>query len=79
MTASADDLAVVERLTQTSGEAGPRAGASDWYNYHHNNPTRALELFKTALDRNAGPKAAEGYAMTLRALNRLVRGRSLRL
>ena len=42
-----------------------------WYNYHHGNPARALELFKTALDRNAGPKAAEGYAMSLRALNRL--------
>jgi tetratricopeptide (TPR) repeat protein len=70
MTASADDLAVVERLIQTSGEAGPVL-ILGWYNYHHNNPTRALELFKTALDRNAGPKAAEGYAMTLRALNRL--------
>ena len=70
MTATADDLAVVERLIQTSGEAGPVL-ILGWYNYHHNNPTRALELFKTALDRNAGPKAAEGYAMTLRALNRL--------
>ncbi|MDF2688943.1 MAG: hypothetical protein K0Q80_1908, partial [Microvirga sp.] len=31
-----------------------------------------LELFKTALDRKGGPKAAEGYAMSLRALERLV-------
>ena len=70
MTASAEDLAVVERLIQNTGEAGPVL-ILGWYNYHHSNPARALELFKTALDRNAGPKAAEGYAMTLRALNRL--------
>jgi tetratricopeptide (TPR) repeat protein len=71
VSASAEDLAVVERLAQNSDEAG-HVLLLGWYNYHHGNPTRALELFKTALDRNGGPKAAEGYAMSLRQLNRLV-------
>ncbi|WP_134499411.1 tetratricopeptide repeat protein [Microvirga pakistanensis] len=70
MTASAEDLATVERLTRNSDEPGPVLVLA-WYNYHHGNPARALELFKTALDRNGGNKAAEGYAMSLRALERL--------
>jgi tetratricopeptide (TPR) repeat protein len=70
VTASAEDLAVVERLIQNTNEAGPVL-VLGWYNFHHGNPARALELFKTALDRNGGTKAAEGYAMSLRALNRL--------
>ncbi|WP_262270361.1 tetratricopeptide repeat protein [Microvirga yunnanensis] len=70
MTASAEDLAVVERLIQNSSDAGPVL-ILGWYNYHHGNPARALELFKTALGRNGGTKAAEGYAMTLRALERI--------
>jgi len=70
MTASAEDLAVVERLIRNSDEPGPVLVLA-WYNYHHGNPARALELFKTALDRNGGNKAAEGYAMSLRALERL--------
>ncbi|MBB4038532.1 tetratricopeptide (TPR) repeat protein [Microvirga flocculans] len=69
--AAPEDLAVVERLIQKSDEAGPVL-ILGWYNFHHGNPSRALELFKTALDRNGGTKAAEGYAMSLRALNRLV-------
>ncbi|HZH10758.1 MAG TPA: tetratricopeptide repeat protein [Microvirga sp.] len=70
MTASAEDLAVVERLVRNSNEPGPVL-VLGWYNFHHGNPARALELFKTALDRNGGNKAAEGYAMSLRALERL--------
>ncbi|WP_243369535.1 tetratricopeptide repeat protein [Microvirga solisilvae] len=70
MTASAEDLAVVERLMRNSNDAGPVL-VLGWYNFHHGNPARALELFKTALDRNGGNKAAEGYAMSLRALERL--------
>jgi len=70
MTASAEDLAAVERLIRNTNEAGPVLTLG-WYNYHHGNPARALELFKTALDRNGGAKAAEGYAMSLRALERL--------
>ncbi|MBD2748484.1 tetratricopeptide repeat protein [Microvirga sp. BT688] len=70
MTASAEDLAAVERLIRNTNEAGPVL-ILGWYNYHHGNPARALELFKTALDRNGGAKAAEGYAMSLRALERL--------
>jgi cellulose synthase operon protein C len=70
VTASAEDLAALERLIQNTNEAGPVL-ILGWYNYHHGNPARALELFKTALDRNGGAKAAEGYAMSLRALERL--------
>lgn len=70
MTASAEDLAAVERLIRNTNEAGPVL-ILGWYNYHHGNPARALELFKTALDRNGAAKAAEGYAMSLRALERL--------
>jgi len=70
LTASAEDLAAVERLVRNTSEAGPVL-ILGWYNYHHGNPARALELFKTALDRNGGTKAAEGYAMSLRALERL--------
>lgn len=70
LTASAEDLAVVERMIQNTNEAGPVL-ILGWYNYHHGNPARALELFKIALDRNGGTKAAEGYAMALRALERL--------
>jgi cellulose synthase operon protein C len=70
MTASADDLAVVERLVRNSNEPGP-VMILGWYNYHHGNPARALEMFKVALDRNGGNKAAEGYTMSLRALERL--------
>jgi tetratricopeptide (TPR) repeat protein len=68
--ASAEDLAAVERLVRNTNEAGPVL-ILGWYNYHHGNPARALELFKTALDRNGAAKAAEGYAMSLRALERL--------
>ncbi len=70
-TATPEDLAAVERLARSSDEAGPVL-VLGWYNYHHDNPARALDLFKTALDRKGGPKAAEGYAMSLRALERLV-------
>ena len=70
-TATPEDLAAVERLARSSDEAGPVLVLGR-YNYHHDNPARALELFKTALDRKGGPKAAEGYAMSLRALERLV-------
>ncbi len=70
VTASAEDLAAVERLIRNTNEPGPVL-ILGWYNYHHGNPARALELFKTALDRNGAAKAAEGYAMSLRALERL--------
>lgn len=70
LTASAEDLAAVERLIRNTSEAGPVLTLG-WYSYHHGNPARALELFKTALDRDGGVKAAEGYAMSLRALERL--------
>lgn len=70
LTASAEDLAAVERLIRNTNDVGPVL-ILGWYNYHHGNPARALELFKTALDRDGGTKAAEGYAISLRALERL--------
>ncbi len=69
-TATAEDLATVEGMIRKSDEPGPVLVLA-WYNYHHGNPARGLELFKIALDRNGGNKAAEGYAMSLRALERI--------
>lgn len=71
LTASAEDLAVVERLAEGETEPG-NAILLGYYNYHHKNPEKALNWFKTALDRGGGEKAAEGYALALRDLNRLV-------
>jgi len=69
-TATAEDLAVVARLAENPNDTG-NALLLGWYHYHHASPERALEWFKRALDRNAGPKAAEGYALTLQSLKRL--------
>lgn len=69
LTASAEDLALVERLAENESEPG-NALLLGYYSYHHKNTEKALEWFKTALDRNGGPKAAEGYALSLRDLNR---------
>jgi len=69
-TASAEDLAAVARLAENPADSGNPL-LLGWYDYHHRNPEKALDWFRTALDRNAGPKAAEGYALSLRALNRL--------
>ncbi|MCB8819641.1 hypothetical protein [Microvirga rosea] len=71
ITVPPDDLAVVERLAEGESEPG-NALLLGYYNYHHKSPEKALNWFKTALDRNGGPKAAEGYALTLRDLNRFV-------
>ncbi|WP_112662257.1 hypothetical protein [Microvirga flavescens] len=68
---STDDLAVVERLAE--GESAPgNALLLGWYNYHHEQPEKARDWFKTALDRNGGAKAAEGLALSLRALNQFI-------
>lgn len=71
LAASADDLVVVERLA--ADETGPgNAILLGYYSYHHKSPEKALSWFRTALDRDGGPKAAEGYVRALQALNRLV-------
>lgn len=70
LTASAEDLGVVERLAEGETEPG-NALLLGYYNYHHKNPEKALGWFKTALDRGGAEKAAEGYALSLRDLNRL--------
>lgn len=76
LTASGEDLGVVERLARAGEEPG-NALLLGWYNYHHDNPAKALEWFKTAMDRNGGAKAAEGYALSLQALDRLVEAEAL--
>jgi len=71
VTAAPEDLAVVERLAENPADSG-NALVLGYYNYHRKNSEKALEWFKLALDRGADPKAAEGYALSLRALNRFV-------
>ncbi|MGO4706241.1 tetratricopeptide repeat protein [Microvirga sp. 2MCAF38] len=69
--AAPEDLAVVERLAE--GESAPgNALLLGWYNYHHAQPEKARDWFKIALDRDGGAKAAEGLALSLRALNQFV-------
>lgn len=68
-TATADDLATVERLARAGSEAGD-ALLLGWYLYHHGEAAKALDWFKLALDRGGGAKAAEGYVLTLGALKR---------
>ena len=69
--AAPDDLATVERLAERANDPGD-ALLLGWYFYHHKESDKALKWFKTALDRNGGAKAAEGYALSLRALERFV-------
>jgi tetratricopeptide (TPR) repeat protein len=63
-TVPADDIATMERLAK-AGVTPDDALLLGWYLYRHNEPARALDWFKTALDRNGGAKAAEGYVLTL--------------
>lgn len=70
-TATADDLAIVERLAEKDDGPG-NALLLGWYNYHHAQPQKAQTWFKLALGRNGGAKAAEGMALTLRALDKFV-------
>lgn len=69
--AASDDLAAVERSAKKASDPGD-ALLLGWYNYHHKESEKALRWFKTALERNGGAKAAEGYALSLRALERFV-------
>jgi tetratricopeptide (TPR) repeat protein len=71
ITAAPEDLAIVERLAENPADSG-NALVLGYYNYHRKNSEKALEWFKLALDRGAGSKAAEGYALSLRDLNRFV-------
>ena len=67
--ASADDLGLVEQAAK--GETTPDdALLLGWYYYRHSDPTKALDLFKTARERGDSAKAAEGYVLTLDALGR---------
>lgn len=59
-----DDIATMERLAK-AGTTPDDALLLGWYLYRHNEPARALDWFKIALDRNGGAKAAEGYVLTL--------------
>lgn len=64
LTVPADDIATMERLAR-AGTTPDDALLLGWYLYRHNEPARALDWFKIALDRNGGAKAAEGYVLTL--------------
>lgn len=63
-TVPADDIATMERLAK-AGTTADDPLLLGWYLYRHGEPARALDWFKTALDRNGGAKAAEGYVLTL--------------
>jgi tetratricopeptide (TPR) repeat protein len=67
--ASSDDLGIVEQAA--NAETTPDdALLLGWYYYRHNDPTKALDWFKTARERGDSAKAAEGYVLTLDALGR---------
>lgn len=66
ITVPAADIATMERLAKASTTPDD-ALLLGWYLYRHNEPGRALDWFKIALDRNGGAKAAEGYVLTLMA------------
>jgi tetratricopeptide (TPR) repeat protein len=74
--ASADDLAAVERLAQNEDATGASL-VLGWYYYHHGDPEKARQWFATAYSRQPDPKAAEGLALSLRALNRFLEAENL--
>ena len=69
--AAPEDLSTVERMAEREETPGD-ALLLGWYYYHHKESEKALRWFKTSLDRNGGANAAEGYALSLRALERFV-------
>ncbi len=74
--ASADDLAVAERLALASAEPA-NALMLGWYHYRHADFTKAVPWFKAALERNGGPKAAEGHVLSLHALKRFLEAEAI--
>jgi tetratricopeptide (TPR) repeat protein len=70
LTASPEDLARVEALANENTLPGDPL-VLGWYYYRHDDAAKALPWFKLSSDRQASPKAAEGYTLTLNALGRL--------
>lgn len=71
LTAAPDDLTRVEALANGNTLSGDPL-VLGWYYYRHADPQRALGWFKMSSDREASAKAAEGYTLTLNALDRLI-------
>jgi tetratricopeptide (TPR) repeat protein len=69
MTVPAAELAEIEKLARDGKEADD-ALLLGWYLYRHQQPDKAADLFKSALDRGGGAKAAEGYVLALGASGR---------
>ncbi len=69
--ASAEDLAVVGRIA-TASTAPDNALQLAWYHYSHGESAKALPWFQMALNKNGGPKAAEGQVLSLHALRRFL-------
>lgn len=65
--ASAADLTRMEQIVSTTPVTADDAMLLAFYLYHHGNPARAAQLFRTALDNNGGAKAAEGYVLAMSA------------
>ena len=63
------DLAIVERFAR-EGNSPDDALVVGYYYYSHGDPTRSLDWFRRAMERDGGARAAEGYALALIALKR---------
>jgi hypothetical protein len=73
LSATPEDLARIEALAKGSTAPGDPL-VLGWYYYRHGDPEKALGWFKMSSDREASPKAAEGYTLALGAVGRLADG-----
>lgn len=69
-TASVADIARMEQLVAAVTTTPDDAMALAFYLHSHREPERAAQLFKLALDRGGGAKAAEGYVLAMSAQGR---------
>ena len=69
LTVDPADLAIVERFAR-DGNSPDDALVVGYYHYSHGDPTRALDWFKRAMERDGGARAAEGYSLAHIALKR---------
>lgn len=66
-TLSPADITRMEQLVAATTDTPDDAMLLAFYLYRHQQAAKAAQLFKTALDRNGGAKAAEGYVLALGA------------
>lgn len=66
VTVAPDDLAAIASAANEA-KTGDDAVLLGFYYYSHKEPDQAATWFKTALDRNGGAKAAEGYVLSMKA------------